>query len=185
MDATFPHLYECDRLTESPSTGIPHYYYPGASRQGGHDGLLLELRPEAGEPWLGTFAFGDVTPKGVSGVFTTPDPDQVCVVSRGEGYLVSVSTPTNWKAVLAAPIIDVRSIPARGIIVFADYTTIAAYGQGGLYWKTLRLSWDGLRITEVTDSSIKGEFFDPSGSMETFVVDLATGSHEGDIWEGH
>ena len=184
MDATFAHSYECERLNETPRTAPAHYYFPGASTKGGRDGILVEVRPERGQAWLGTFAFGQVTPKGVSGIFTTPDPQRLCVVSSGEGYLVSANTPTEWEAIRATPILDVRSIRAQGIIVFADYTTLVAYGQTGMKWKTKRLTWDSLKITEVTDAFIKGEFWDiRSEATASFVVDLATGTHQGGIKE--
>jgi hypothetical protein len=38
-----------------------------------------------GQPWLGTFAFGDITPNGMSGIFAMPDPHRLCVVSSGDG----------------------------------------------------------------------------------------------------
>lgn len=171
-------------MAETPRTVQPHYYYPGASTQGGRDGILVEVRPQSGQAWLGTFAFGQVTPKGVSGIFTTPDPQRLCAVSRGEGYLVSATTPTVWEAIRATPIIDVQPVRAQGIIVFADYTTLVAYGETGVKWKTKRLAWDSLKITEITDAFIKGEFWDiRSEATANFVVDLATGKHEGGIKE--
>ena len=144
----------------------------------------MEIHPEQGERWLATFAFGQVTPKGVTGVFTTPDPQRVCVVAKGAGYLVSASFPTRWEPVNATPIIDVRPISAHGIIVFASFTDLVAYGQSGIKWKTRRLTWDGLRITDITAKSIKGEFWDiRSEAMATFVVDLTTGTDQGGIEE--
>jgi len=185
METTFPHAYECERLIETPNTASPHYYFPGASTKGGQDGILVGVRPERGQAWLGTFAFGQVTPKGVTGVYTTPDPRRVCVVSRGEGYLVNATAPTEWEAIRATPIIDVRSILARLLIVFADYTTLFAYGQTGIVWKTKRLTWDSMEITEVTDAFIKGEFWDiRREATANFTVDLATGLHQGGIGEG-
>jgi len=185
MDTTFPHVYECERFSETSGVGVlPHYYYPGAFTRGGRDGLLVEVRPEHGQSWLGTFAFGQVTPKGASGIFTTPDPQRFCVVSKGEGYLVSATTPTVWEAVRATPIIDVRTVFAQGIIVFADYTTLVAYGPAGVKWQTKRLTWDSLKITEVTDTTIKGEFWDIRNEATAgFTVDLATGTHQGGIKE--
>jgi len=184
MDTTFPHAYECELLTETPGISPPHYYFPGATTRGGRDGVLVEVRPERGLAWLGTFAFGQVTPRGVVGVFATPDPQRLCVVSNGEGYLVSVMAPTEWEAVRATPIIDVRPVLAQGIIVFADYTTLVAYGQTGMKWKTKRLTWESLRIVEVTDALIRGEFWDiRSEGTTSFVVDLVTGMHEGGIKE--
>jgi hypothetical protein len=184
IDATFAHSYECERLTETPKAGEPHYYYPGATTEGGRDGILVEVRPQGGRPWVGTFAFGQVTPKGVSGIFTTPNPECLCIVSKGEGYLVSADTPTAWEPVRATPVVDVRLVHAQGIIVFANFTELLAYGAGGVKWRTKRLAWDSLKITEVTDTLIKGEFWDiRSEALGSFIVDLATGTHQGGIKE--
>jgi len=185
MDTSFPHLYVCEQLSESPASArLPHYYYPGASTEGGRDGILAEVRPENGEPWLGTFAFGQIAPKGASGIFTTPSPHRFCVVAKGQGYLVGAKVPTEWEAVRATPIIDVRPIPAQGIIVFAEFTRLVAYGESGIKWRTKSLTWDNLKITEVTDTFIKGEFWDiRSEATGSFTVDLATGNHQGGIKE--
>ncbi len=184
IDRTFPQSYECEWLLETQQTVLPHYYYPGASPEGGRDGVLIRVRPEGGQAWLGTFAFGIFTAKGISGIFTTPNPDRVCVVAAGEAYLVSVSAPTEWEAISILPIIDVRPIRAHGIIVFANFTELVAYGQTGIKWTTRRLTWDSLKITEVTDDLIKGEYWDIlSEAMASFVVDLATGEHTGGIEE--
>jgi hypothetical protein len=186
VDTTFRHAYECEQLTEGPgrASSSPHYYYPGASTEGGRDGIFVEVHPEDGEPWLGTFAFGQIAPKGPSGIFTMPDPRLLCIVAKGEGYLVSANSPTSWDRVRVTPIIDVRPIRAHEIIVFAEFTRLVAYGQAGIKWQTKRLSWDNLKITEVTDTAIKGEFWDiRSEAKENFVVDLATGTHQGGIEE--
>jgi hypothetical protein len=149
---------------------------------GGRDGILVEICPERGKPWLATFAYGDIAPNGTSGVFSTPDPRRLCVVARGAGYLVSATDPTLWEPVRATPIIDVRPVRAREMIVFAEYTQLVAYGCAGIEWKTKRLSWDNLTITEVNDLHIKGEFWDIRNEEQaTFVVDLATGAHEGGV----
>jgi hypothetical protein len=182
IDTTFAHLYECEQLIESPKLSSPHFYYPGASTQGGRDGILVRVRPEKGEPWLGTFAFGQEASKSASGILSMPSPHQFCVVATGAGYIVAANVPTTWEAVQATPIIDVRSVRAQGLIVFATYTNLVAYGRTGLKWRTKRLSWDNLKITEVTDTFIKGEFWDiRSEAMDTFTVDLATGNHQGGI----
>jgi hypothetical protein len=180
MDGTFSHSYECDQLTESSESSLPHYYFPGATTKGGGDGILLRVRPKHGQAWLGTFAFGRVSSKGFSGLYASPDPERFCVVARGEGYFVTASKPETWESVGAKPVADVRTVYAQGIIVFADHTRLWAYGPAGLKWKTNRLAWDGLKITEITSTSIVGEFWDVSSeATANFVVDLANGSHEG------
>jgi hypothetical protein len=184
MDTTFPHSYECELLRETPRIALAQHYYPGASTQGGRDGILAEVRPENGEPWLGTFASGQIAPKGASGIFTTPDPHRLCVVAAGAGYIVTAAAPANWEPVRATPIIDVRPIRAQGLIVFANFTELVAYGAAGIKWRTKRLTWDNLKITEVTDTFIKGKFWDiRSEAMATFTVDLVNGTHQGGIKE--
>jgi len=65
LDTTFSHSYECEWLAEVSEFSMPHYYFPGGTTRGGADGLLLKVRPEHGSAWLGTFAFGRISPKGV------------------------------------------------------------------------------------------------------------------------
>jgi hypothetical protein len=146
------------------------------------DGILVEVRPKHCEPWFGTFAFGHVAPRGKSGIFTMPNPDVLCVVSRGEGYLVSASLPKSWERLRVVPVIDVRPVLAYDIIVFAEFTRLVAFGREGIKWQTKRLSWDNLQISEVATSYIKGEFWDVrSDAIASFVVDLATGTHQGGV----
>lgn len=185
MDTTFPHEYEAEQLSELPSqSSVPHYYYPGASLAGGRDGLGVEVHPSVGQPWQGTFAFGQITPRGISGIFTTPEAKRVCVVSRGEGYFIDVENPIAWEPVRATPIVDVRPIKAQGIIVFANFTELVAYGDVGIKWRTRRLGYDGLRIVEATDDVIRGEFWDlATEAPAEFVVDLATGEARGGVDE--
>lgn len=182
MDETFQHSYVIRELTEIPNRpSIQRYYYPGASPTGGRDGILLEVQPAHGKPWIGVFAPSGISPKEVSGIFTTPDPHRVCVVTAGIGYLVSTDDPRIWEDVEVAPIRDVRPVPSHRILVFADFTDLVAYGDSGLKWRTNRLAWDDLTITEITDVAIRGEYWDPS--IETtrgFSVNLETGASEGD-----
>ena len=183
MDTTFPKAYECEELTELPQPALlPHYYYPGATVGNGRDGLLVEVRPEGKQSWNGTFAFSQIVPKGTSGIFSTPDPKRVCIAAKGAGYLVSAMEPTSWELVRATPLIDVRPVGVRGIIVFASFTNLVAYGATGIIWRTKRLAWSNLKITEVTDEIIKGVFWDiRSEANAEFVVDLATGTNIGGI----
>ena len=46
MNTTFPHAYECERLTETQGALSTHYYFPGASTEGGHDGMLVKIFDE-------------------------------------------------------------------------------------------------------------------------------------------
>jgi hypothetical protein len=182
-DFSFPRLYECEILAEIPGgTPLRHYYYPGATTAGGRDGVSVRVVPQDGAAWSATFAFGRHGRALPTRVLSLPDPTRVCIVSDGAGYIVDVADPLSWEPVEAVPITDVRSIPHLGLVVFASLTELVAYGAEGRTWGTRRLAWDGLRVTQVTDSRIIGEYWDSaSGTMESFEVDLATGHERGGI----
>ena len=78
------------------------------------------------------------------------------------------------------PVLDAHCVSSHGILVFAGFTDLIAYDRSGVKWRTERLSFDDLRITEINDEVIKGEFSDPRSDMiSSFAVDLATGKQQG------
>lgn len=180
VDLTFKNNYSVD-IVEELVAG-ERYYYPGASTQGGKDGILVKVISLEGKSWLGVFAFGEISSNGISGVYSTPDPNKFCVVSKGAGYIVSSNNPNEWQQVKAIPVMDVRSIKQHKIIVFADYTELLAYDEFGIKWRTERLTYDGFKIIEVTESSLKGEFWNiRNETNDIFEVDLVTGSQVGGV----
>lgn len=183
LDDSFARNYECDLLDEIP--GGERFYYPGASTQGGSDGPIVRVTPYTGAAWVGVFAYGKNSPsEGATGLFTFPDPDVLCVVALGDGYLVRADAPTDWKAIEVYPICAVLPIANREIIVFASHTQMTALGASGVVWETKRLTWSEMKILAVTGDSIDGETWDiRSEENITFRVNLATGEHTGGIME--
>ncbi|MDY7078090.1 MAG: hypothetical protein SXV54_14340 [Chloroflexota bacterium] len=180
LDLTLPHQYdvELEVSLSSASKGIKRFYYPGAVERGGQDGLVVSVLPYKGPSWIGIFAPG--YPKATTGVFSSPDEQSVCIVSSGQGYIVRVDNPQVWEKAQPFPVWDVRVISERKLLVLADFTVLTAYSTEGIAWTTMRLSWDGLKITEVTSDWIKGLGWDsPRGREVKFVVDVQTGQHEG------
>ena len=176
-DARFPSRFAFTVLDDLQRHGdLPRYYYPGANRQGGRDGLLVEIRPDHTARWVGVFGFGDVSTRTVTGVYSMPDPDRICVVARGQGYVVRAAAPELWELVPAVPVTDVVPIPARSLLVFATFTILLAYGDNGVRWRSQRMSSDGLQIRHVSETTIDGSGVDAaSGSDTHFSLDLATG----------
>ena len=97
VDLDFQCKYSIEALEELGAE--ERYYYPGATTKGGKDGLIVEVISLEGKRWIGVFAFGEISPKGISGIYSMPDPDKFCVVSRGAGYIVSSSDPEDWQEV--------------------------------------------------------------------------------------
>jgi len=183
LDESFPRNFDCEYLAELPPGPHRHFYFPGGTAAGG-DGHVVRVRPHGAEPWVGTFTFGRVSPNGKNGLFTWPDPNCLCVVSVGDGYIVRVDAPTDFQVVRARPILDVRPILAKRIVVFANFTELVAYGRSGVLWRTGRLSWEGIDVARVTDTHIEGTVWDPrSDAKVEFIVDLETGRHQGGLTE--
>jgi len=137
---------------------------------------MLLVQPESGDPWIGTFAFGVIVKAGITRILSTPNPNVICVVANGEGYLVEASNPEKCEDVRATPVLDIRQVMARSLIVFADFTTLVAYDHTGIKWKSSRIGSDDLTIMEVTDNHIRGTWWNPATSTDAeFVVDLETG----------
>ena len=111
-----------------------------------------------------------------------PDTTQVCVVSKGDGYIVLASDPRRWQPVCVSPVVDIRSIPEAGLVIFADFTALAAYGGEGLRWRTKRLTWSNMKLIEVRDEEDRrGIRRSGSDQPKTFEVDVATGTHIGGV----
>jgi hypothetical protein len=179
LDKSFTHNFECNQVEGRPGVLTEHYYYPDASTEGGRDGLVVQVSPRVRDPWIGTFAFGTVSPKAKNGLYSWPDPQIVCVVSKGQAYLVRVDEPTSYKVLNVDPVLDVIPIGAKNIVVFANYTELFSYGKSGPVWVSDRLSWDGIKITRVSDDYIEGEVWDPSVEANVaFKVDLSNGSNQ-------
>lgn len=180
-DYRFSHEFKIGVLDEVRA-GLKIYYYPDVNLKGGSDGVMVSIREKNSFEWIGIFAFGTLTKGGFSGVFTMPSQNEFCVVSNGNGFVVTADAPTKWEAINSIPIIDVRVLFEKGMIVFADYTKLTAYDAGGMLWKSKRLSFDGLKLTEQDESFIYGEYFDiRSDKVEKFKVDLKNGENVGNI----
>ena len=181
LDQTFESSFELEVLSELPPAGETRtYYYPGASSAGGYDGVMVRVTPQADSPWLGIFAFGHLSPKGLTGQFTMPDTAKFCVVAKGAGYIVDTRSPVDHCIVAAEPVFHACSHREAGLLILADYLKLVAYGAGGLAWTTARVSWDGIEIDRVTKDRLYGTAWsDPLNRQVEFVVDLETGKHEG------
>jgi hypothetical protein len=134
----------------------------------------MTFRPSNGESWRGRFREGGY---GLNGVFATPDPDTVCVILGGLGYWIPVLDPARHVFVRCAPVIDVVALHDVGVILFVDYSRLAAYDASGLAWEIGSLVDDELAITEVRDGKVRGRGWS-SGKDLNFEIDARTGRVE-------
>jgi hypothetical protein len=181
IDRMFPQSYEVEALPELPGTGtfdIPVVYFPRPTKtRPEHDGIWLKISASSGRSWVGVFGFGYTEPPAASRVISTPDADRVCIISLGAAYIVKADEPDAWEQIPVMPVLEVRSIPEHQLLLFADFTRLAAYGSNGLAWRSPQVCWDELKILNVTSHSIEGVGYDPTNKLgeSCFAVDIRTG----------
>jgi len=182
IEQPFPSSFKFEVLSELRAANPRRWFYPGANESGGQDGVNVQIVPSEGEKWIGTFAFGRFGAKSITGVFTTPNPDELCVVSEGQAFMVDATRPKKWESLPIIPVIAVRSSKEQQLLIFANHTELLAIGDNGIAWRTGRLSWDSLKLTGITNEAIHGVFWDiQTESEQSFSVDLVTGAHSGGV----
>lgn len=157
---------------------LPLAFFPPPKSRPEHDGLWLKVKAANGRAWIGVFAFGYSSPPAFSRVISTPNLNCLCVIAKGSAFIVRANEPEVWELLPVFPVLDVRAITEKGLLVFSDFTTLAAYGNNGLAWRSPTVCWDELKITTVTSDTIAGTGYDPTNSIthqSRFVVDLKTG----------
>ncbi len=139
----------------------------------------LQITPHGGKRWEGEFFQGS----GISGAYSTPNPDVLCVVSAGEGYLVDPLRPLEFR-VLTIAVQDVFQFESTPAIVFVSFTAIAIYNGLGDIWVSERISWDGIRGIKIQADKILGQaWLAPSNEWYDFSIDLATRTVHGNRFE--
>lgn len=172
----FDHNFEVEADVESPGRpelGPPVVCFPREA----DTGRLLKVIPHNSTPWLGVFAGGYPSPPALYFAGSCPDPNRLCVVSNGAGYVVRADAPDDWGKVPVFPVLESRALLDQRILLFLDHTRICAYGPEGLKWRTPRLSSDGLRILELHGHQIRLlAYYAPEQRDFEVVADLATGT---------
>jgi hypothetical protein len=174
----FPANYRIEFDCELPGTGanVAVFKHGLNDPQGkGLDGPLFLIKHHNGDSWLAVFGAGYTPGHAVDGVFATPNPDVACVVSAGVGYWVD----TLARTCKDIPVFPIRQIEAvEDAILFADFTTLAAFDSGGTKWISEQLVSDELRIKRVDPNwkSIVCSGFDaPQNRTIEVRVNLQTG----------
>ena len=140
--------------------------------------LEVLVRPEAEQthPFLATCALGFRDPAVPTGLWATPNPDEICAVSGGYAYLIDTTAPERFTMVSYRPVLRVLPAPAARLLLFAGHRAILAWGRNGQAWESEKLSDEGVTITSVDDSFLHGAGWEMRTDKETaFTLDLGTG----------
>lgn len=188
FDFTFPREYEL-KVLESPPPVHPVeklYHFPVELEEGDRTGVHVRVAPKAGPAWFGFFASGFDSPHVMNAVSSCPDPGSFCLVAGGYAYVVKAADPAQWFRVEQRPVVELRTVTDQQLLLFEGFTSISAVGPKGVVWNSGRLSWEGLRVTDVRQAILRGFGWDALTDKEAiFELDLRTGRHTGGAAPGN
>ena len=181
----FPRTWQAELLSRPPLIApARQYVYP--QRIAGEEDTLARgalqalVHPARSGAFLATFALGFTDPSTPTGVWSCPNPDELCAVAGGYAYVVNTLAPDQATLLEMRPVVEILPLPDSNLLVFAGLHNIAAWGAEGLAWQSARLSWEGLRITGVESGTLRGLGWDLHSDRELeFAIDLASGRHTG------
>jgi len=142
--------------------------------------LHVLVHPAGGGDFLATCALGFTDPAMPTGLYSSPNPSELCAVAGGYAYILDTAAPDRSTHIPLRPVAEVLVLVEQGLLVFAGFHVIVAWGREGLAWQTARLSWEGIRISGVESGELRGFGWNLMTDKEVaFSVDLRTGAHTG------
>jgi hypothetical protein len=141
-------------LAELPPAGEDVWYYPGATRGFGKDGMLLRLYRADGGCWFAMFAGPRLEP------FAMPGGTRVFAC----GCVVNANNPADWSTINVEPILGIDWNADQSVVTFHDRYTIEAYGSAGRLWTSPVLPYDNLVVEAWDNTTVRCRGF----QLDTF-----------------
>jgi hypothetical protein len=127
--------------------------------------------------FLATCALGFRDAAVPTGLWSTPNPREICAVSGGYTYIIDTANPSQFTMIPFRPVLEVRPLAAQSLLLFVSHHAILAWGPNGQVWQSEKLSDEGVAITLVDSDQLRGKGWDMITDKETpFILDLRTGS---------
>ena len=178
----FPRRYEATQVDRIDSRGGKQSYgFPDAVELHAQPELtahpILDVEPWDGEPWLGVFHGGGYNSKNSlpSRLIGWPDERSICVAYRGGAVVVRTDDPRSTYEIDSYPVRGVHVVPEYGLVLFAGFIEVVAYGRDGLAWRSGRIASDDVMIEGHDGDGLRVAGY-VWGAFEHFTLDLSTGA---------
>lgn len=187
MDLTFPHHWQAEILAARPLILPPrHFTYPRQAEEIERGALEVMVRPNAAPhpndrppsapDFLATCALGFRDPIVPTGLWSCPNPAELCAVSGGYAYLIDTTDPARFTMLSYRPVLEVRAAPAQELLLFVSHQRILAWGRDGQAWESPRLSDEGITLAAIDGDTLHGVGWNMRTDKETpFALDLQSG----------
>jgi hypothetical protein len=178
----FPHNYSVQVLDSytllNPLEKL--HQFPAKLEEGDRTGTYVRVSPRNSGAWVGFFALGFDSSEVATGIYSCPDPDWLCVVVGGYGYVVNTVKPDQWMRIEQRPIVHTRAVPEMKLLVFVGFTSITVLSEAQRVWASGRLSWEGVSISKIEGEILHGTGWDAITDKEApFQLNLLTGESTG------
>jgi hypothetical protein len=189
-DLSFPHTWHAEALAARPLI-LPRrrFVYPREAEEvelGALEVLVkpshgnaqpdAQPNPQAAEPFLATCALGFRDPSAPTGIWSTPNAEEICAVAGGYAYLIDTGAPERFTMIKYRPVLCVLPIAAHGLLLFVGHHSILAWGGDGEAWESEKLSDEGVEIAGVEEAILRGSGWSMQTDKDTpFALDLRTG----------
>lgn len=180
IDLSFPPRWQADILAARPLILPPrHFIYPRAAEEVERGALEVMIRPDAADarPFLATCALGFRDPVVPTGLWSTPNPREICAVAGGYAYLIDTVAPEHFTMIPYRPVLELLAAVAEGLLLFVGHYSILAWGPNGQAWESAKLSDEGVTLAKIDGAVLCGTGWEMmSDREEPFRLDLRTGS---------
>lgn len=175
----FPHNWQADVLAARPAI-LParHFVYPRDAEEVERGALEVLVRPggDGAQPFLATCALGFRDPVAPTGLWSTPNPDEVCAISGGYAYVIDTVAPERFTMIPYRPVLQILSAVAQGLMLFLGHHSILAWGAQGRVWESDKLSDEGITIHGFANDVLRGLGWEMISDRDVpFALDLRTG----------
>lgn len=174
-------MTECfNILAGLPAHGPLPVPYPSDGKGAFREGLVVQFWDENNKSWIANIqrSFGTLDK-----VLSHPNQHDVIIVAGGWAFAVDPSTKA-IKADYGEGLTFVELLPEYGAALFVYPDHIETWRADNRWWKTPRISWDGIRHVQIGGGWLTAEAYSPiDNSWTAFEVDILTGSCTGSIYE--
>lgn len=190
FNGAFAHDWQAEILPARPLV-LPtrHFVYPQQAEEverGALEVLVLPAnvpeeesspqRPPSAKEFLATCALGFRDPAVPTGLWSTPNPQEICAIAGGYAYIISTTAPDRFTMIPYRPVLEVRPLPEQNLLLFVGHHSILAWGPNGQAWQSDKLSSEGLTLEAIDGPILHGLGWDLMTDRETpFALDLKTG----------
>lgn len=178
VDFSFGGSWQAEILSSRPVI-LParHFVYPQQVEEVERGALEVMVRPDApSAPFLATCALGFRDLVVPSGIWSAPNPQEICAVSGGYAYIIDTTAPERFTMLPYRPVLKVIPAPAAGLLLFVGHRAIFAWSAQGEAWQSPKLSDEGVTILALDGDILRGTGWNMMTDKETpFTLDLKSG----------